>query len=193
VQKYHVDDPKVQHDADAFAAGNTAMLFREAWVIGQIQKTNPNLDYGVAQIPAWTAGGPFKTLLQHNGINVSGKSRNQQAAWDFVKFLTNPQGALTLTQLSGWVSARQGVDWAPLLQKIPQYEVFLKPPANQQFYLEPVLSAFDEIESRLAEQLPAAYIDASLKDNPTKQAQLIHRWAQQTDQLLKDADLYGTT
>ena len=73
VQKYHVDDPKVQHDADAFAAGNTAMLFREAWVIGQIQKNNPKLDYGVAQIPAWSAGGPYKTLLQHDGLNVSGE------------------------------------------------------------------------------------------------------------------------
>ena len=47
VQTFKVDDPKVQHDADAFVAGNTAMLFREAWVIGEIQKKNPTLDYGV--------------------------------------------------------------------------------------------------------------------------------------------------
>ena len=32
-----IDDPKVPHDADAFASGATAMLFREAWVIGEIQ------------------------------------------------------------------------------------------------------------------------------------------------------------
>ena len=193
VQKYHVDDPKVQHDADAFVAGNTAMLFREAWVIGQIQTDNPKLDYGVAQIPAWTAGGPLKTLLQHDGIQVSGKSRNAQAAWDFVKFLTNDDNSRTLTEISGWVAARQGVDWSPLLQKIPQYQVFLTPPADQQYYLEPVLAPWDEIESRLAEHLPEAYIDPSLKDNPTRQAAAIHRWAQQTDQLLKEADLYGTT
>ena len=92
------------------------------------------------------------------------------------------------------MSARQGVDWSPLLQKTPQYEVFLKPPADQQFYLEPVLAPLDEIESR--DRRPASrrlYVDPSLKDNPTKQAAIIHRWAQQTDQLLKDADLYGTT
>ena len=54
MQVEHVDDPKIQHDADAFVAGNTAMLFREAWVIGEIQKKNPSLDYGVYPIPAWT-------------------------------------------------------------------------------------------------------------------------------------------
>ena len=58
VQKYKVDDPKVQHDADAFVAGTTAMLFREAWVIGEIQEKNPTLDYGVVPIPSWTAGEP---------------------------------------------------------------------------------------------------------------------------------------
>ena len=40
VQKYKIDDPKVQHDAAAFVAGATAMLFREAWVIGEIQEKN---------------------------------------------------------------------------------------------------------------------------------------------------------
>ena len=56
VQTWHIDDPKVPHDADAFASGATAMLFREAWVIGDIQSKNPKLDYGVAPIPAWKAG-----------------------------------------------------------------------------------------------------------------------------------------
>ena len=52
VQVEKVDDPKVQHDSAAFVAGNTAMLMREAWVIGEIKKQNPTLDYGVAPMPA---------------------------------------------------------------------------------------------------------------------------------------------
>ena len=80
----------MQHDADAFVAGNTAMLFREAWVIGEIQKKNPSLDYGVYPIPAWTTGGVKKTLLQHDGLYVSGKSKNSDAAYDFMAVLTQP-------------------------------------------------------------------------------------------------------
>ena len=40
--------------------------------------------------------------------------------------------------MTGWVSARQDVDWKPLLEKIPQFEVFVKPPKDVQFYVEPV-------------------------------------------------------
>src|SRR2546430_8786726 len=94
--KYKIDDPKVPHDADAFAAGNTAMLFREAWVIGEIQQKNPTLEYGVAPIPRWKAGGPYKMLVQPWGIYVNGKSGNKSAAWDFVKFLTNRENAVRL-------------------------------------------------------------------------------------------------
>ena len=191
VQVAKVDDPKVQHDADAFVAGNTAMLFREAWVIGEIQKKNPSLDYGVYPIPAWTAGGKKKTLLQHDGLYVSGKSKNLAAAHAFMQFLTNKENSVQLTILSGWVAARQDVDWAPLLQKIPQYQTFVAPPKEVEFYPEPVMSAWNEIETKLADQLPAAYIDASLKDNPAKIAELVHKWATQTDQILKEADLYG--
>ena len=192
VQGTKVDDPKVQHDADAFVAGNTAMLFREAWVIGEIQKKNPSLDFGVYPIPAWTAGGVKKTLLQHDGLYVSGKSKNIAAAYEFMQFLTNKENSVQLTVLSGWVAPRQDVDWKPLLQKIPQFSGFVEPPAALQYYPEPVMAAWNEIESKIADQLPAAFVDPSLKDNPAKVAETIHKWALQTDAILKEADLYGT-
>ncbi|MBV9812074.1 MAG: extracellular solute-binding protein [Acetobacteraceae bacterium] len=192
VQKYHVDDPKVQHDSDAFVAGNTAMLFREAWVIGEIQKKNPTLDYGVAMIPRWREGQPHKTLLHFDSLTVSGKSRNQKLAWDWVMFATQPAQMVKLTQMSGWVAARSGdMDWSPLIKQTPQYQVFVDPPKEMVYYLEPVLTPWDEIQTRVADQLPAAYVDPALKDDPKKVAELIHRLATQTDQLLREADLYG--
>src|SRR5713101_2127117 len=103
VQKHKIDDPKVQHDAAAFASGNTAMLWREAWVIGEIQEKNPKLDYGVAPIPKWTASSPYKMLLQPWAVYVNGKSSNKKAGYDFLKFLTNPENSLRLTSMTGWV------------------------------------------------------------------------------------------
>lgn len=190
VQVEHVDDPKIQHDADAFVGGNTAMLFREAWVIGEIQKKNPSLQYDVYPIPAWSAGGKKKTLLQHDGLYVSAKSKNYDAAIDFMLFLTNKEWSVKLTEMSGWVAARHDVDWSPLLAKIPQYKVFVDMPKEVEFYPEPLLSCWNEIESRLADQLPGAYVDPGMKD-PAKLAAAIHKWATQTDQILKDSDLYG--
>ena len=190
VQVEKVDDPKVQHDAAAFVAGNTSMLIREAWVIGEIKEKAPNLDYGVAAIPAWGSG-PHKTLLQHNGLWVNAKSKNIDAAYDFMLFLSSKEASVKLTQLSGWVAARADVDWSPLLKDIPQYTEFVTPTEGVQFYPEPVMAAWDEIESRLADRLPGAYTDASLQD-PAKLAAFIKAAAAQTDQILKQNDLYGT-
>ncbi|MFI4980665.1 MAG: extracellular solute-binding protein [Nevskiales bacterium] len=193
VQTYHVDDPKILHDADAFVSGTTAMLFREAWVIGEIQKKAPNLEYDVAPIPPWTAGGVRKALVGQDGLFVSAKSRNQAAAYEFMKFLTTPENTVLLTQKSGWVGARTDVDWSPLLKQIPQYAGFTSPPKDIQYYVDPVISPWNEVESRLADLLPAAYTDPALKDNPQKVADFIHKAAMQTDAILKDADMYGTT
>jgi multiple sugar transport system substrate-binding protein len=189
VQKYKIDDPKVQHDADAFAAGNTAMLWREAWVIGTIQEKNKDLDYGVAPIPKWTASSPHRMLLQPWNIYVNGKSPSKPAAWEFVKFVTNPENSLRLTTMTGWVSERQDVDWKPLLDKIPQFATFVTPPKDMDYYVEPILTPWDEIESKMADKLTAAYIDPALNGNPAKLAEAVHAMAAQTDQLLKEADL----
>jgi multiple sugar transport system substrate-binding protein len=192
VQTWHLDDPKILHDADAFATGATAMLFRESWVIGEIQSKNPSLDYGVVPIPAWKAGMPRMMLLQPEGVYVSGQSGNKAMAWDFAKFLTSAQNGLRLTEMTGWLSPRRDIDWKPLLAKTPQFATFVSPPSDIKYYVEPVLTAWDEIETRLADRLTAAYVDPSLKGNPQKIAAAIHSMAQQTDQILKDANLYGT-
>lgn len=192
VQKYKIDDPKVPHDADAFAAATTAMLFREAWVIGEIQKKNPKLEYGVAPIPRWKAGSPYKMLVQPWGIYVNGKSGNKGAAWDFLKFLTDRENAVRLTSMTGWVSERQDVDWKPLLKETPQFAVFVSPPKDVVFYVEPILSVWDEIETKLADRLVPAYVDPSLNNDSAKIAARIHEMAAETDGILKGAGLYGT-
>jgi hypothetical protein len=62
-----------------------------------------------------------------------------------------------------------------------------------EFYVEPILSPWDEIESKLADKLVAAYIDPSLNGNPAKVAEAVKAMAAETDQLLKEAGLYGTS
>jgi multiple sugar transport system substrate-binding protein len=193
VQTWHIDDLNVVHDADAFATGAAAMLFRESWVIGEIQSKNRSLDYGGMPIPAWKAGMPHMMLVQPEGVYVSGQSANKAVAWDFVQFLASAQNGLRLTEMTGWLSPRRDIDWKALLAKTSQFATFVSPPPDIKYYVEPVLTAWDEIETRLADRLTAAYVDPSLRGNPQKTAAAIHSMAQQTDQILKDANLYGTT
>jgi ABC-type glycerol-3-phosphate transport system substrate-binding protein len=130
-------------------------------------------------------------LLQPEGVYANGQSQNKTAAWDFIKFLTNAQNGLKLTEMTGWLSPRTDIDWKPLLAKTPQFSAFVAPPADIKYYVEPVLTAFDEVESRLADRLTASYVDPSLKGSPQAIAARIHDMAQQTDKILKDANLYG--
>jgi hypothetical protein len=62
-----------------------------------------------------------------------------------------------------------------------------------QYYVEPVLPPWDEIESKMADKLVAAYVDPGLNGNPAKVAAAVKAMAAQTDQLLKEAGLYGTS
>src|SRR5260221_537589 len=110
-----------------------------------------------------TAGSQKKMVLQPWGIYVNGKSGQQDAAWDFLKFLSNQANNLLLTTMTGWVAARQDVDWKPLLAKIPQFEVFVSTPKDVEFYVEPVLAPWDEIETRLADQLPVLALFAYVR------------------------------
>ena len=191
VYKYKVDDPKIQHDADAFIAGKTAMLFRESWVIGDLQDKNPGLEYGVAPIPRWNAADPYKRFLQIFPVYVNGSSKSKDIAWDFIRFMTSREKGLEMTSTAGWLSARQDIDWAPLLQKTPQFAGFLVPPKNNVYFLEPILPVWDELESKMADKLVKAYADPALAGDPAKVADAIHQMALETDQILKDADLYG--
>lgn len=192
VQKDKVDDPKIPHDADAFATGQAAMLFREAWVIGEIKKKNPTLDYGVAPIPRWDANGPIKGIIQPWGVYVNGKSKQKDASWDFLKFLTQPANAFQITNMTGWVSAREGVDWTPLLKETPQFEVFVKPPKDIVLFSDPILPFWDEIQTRIADRLPGMYVDPALNGNPAKVAEAIKSLATIADNILKQAGAYGT-
>jgi len=107
-----------------------------------------------------------------------------------MKFLTTAESTVLLTQKSGWVGGRTDVDWSPVLKQIPQYAGFVNPPRDMQFYVDPAISPWNEIETKIANQLTTAYVDPNMED-PQKLADFIHKCAMDTDQILKDADMYG--
>jgi multiple sugar transport system substrate-binding protein len=75
------DDTASLGGADPFIAGKTAMQFNGNWAFGGM-KDNAAFNYGVAPLPG---------LKQPNvgmKIGIVSSSKNQEAAWEFVKWLT---------------------------------------------------------------------------------------------------------
>jgi len=189
VHKYQVDDPKLPHDAAAFAGETAAMLMREAWVIGELKAKGPKVEYNTVAIPRAKR---FGGMTQPWSLYVTKSTKQADAAWDFAMFLVSPPMAILHLQMTGWTSMRQDIDWAPVLKETPQFKPFLVWDKGRGLYAEPAIPVFDELETKLAERLVTAYADKSLLDKPDAIAKRIKEMAAQSDDLLKKAGLYGT-
>lgn len=189
VHKYQVDDPKLQHDAAAFASEQAAMLMREAWVIGEVKAKGPKVQYNTVAVPRAKRWGG---MTQPWSLYVARNTKYPDVTWDFAMFLVSPPMAILHLQMTGWTSMRQDVDWTPILKETPQFKPFLVWDKERGQYTEPAIPVFDELETKLAERLVTAYADKSLMDKPDGIAKRIKEMAAQTDDLLKKAGLYGT-
>jgi len=185
VQKYKADDPKLKHDAEAFELGVAAMFFRESWVVGDIAKKAPGLKYATARMPVAAIALP-------QNLFVPKASKNADVAWDFIKFLVNEQHQKQLLDEVGWLPMRRDVDYSEIIKKFPGFNGFMVKDADYRYFSPPIgLKEFDEIETKLATKLEAAFADPSLKDNPAAVAKAIQAMADETDAILKAANMYG--
>lgn len=91
-----------------FASGKIAMYCSGIYDVEVIQETNPELNFACAMIP--TANGAERnTILGGWSVAVAGSSKEKEAAWEFVKFLTRPDVAAIYTNTftgTGEVAAR---------------------------------------------------------------------------------------
>jgi len=79
---------KFPNSIDAFAAGQVAMMFGYNHHIPYLEaKRQGKLNYGIAKIPQ-IEGRPEINFANYWVNTVSKKSKNQNAAWDFIQFAT---------------------------------------------------------------------------------------------------------
>jgi len=182
------DSFDLKHDAEAFELAQTAMFERESWVVGDIAQHAPSLQYMTAPMPRAKRWG---TIFNPVNLYVSRSAKNPDAAWDFVKFLMQPQYQRQLLADVGWLPQRQDVNYDPVFARIPQYRAFLIKDKTYVYWSMPEIRDFDEIETKLADRLVSAYRDRSLAGNAAAIARVLHDAAQETNTILKRDGLYG--
>jgi len=74
----------------AFARGDVAMIFAPSWRAHDIKSINPELDFAVTGVPQLDADNPM-TWASFWAEGVSAKSKNKEAAWTFLKYLSTPE------------------------------------------------------------------------------------------------------
>ncbi|HET9554541.1 MAG TPA: extracellular solute-binding protein [Anaeromyxobacteraceae bacterium] len=85
-------EPSTALITSLFNEGKAAMVLSGPWFLGEVDK---GIDYGLAPLPALTeAGGkPMRPWMTVEGAFVAAPSRQKEAAFDFVRWLTDVEAA----------------------------------------------------------------------------------------------------
>ncbi len=184
VHKTKTVSPEMPADADAFQRGQTAMFIRESWVIGDIAKKAPNLPYATAPLPRGTIGLPAN-------LYVSAKGPEAAAAWTFALATNEPDNLVWLLKNVGWLPNRANVDYSPVISATPAFGAFVNYPQNYAFFTLPAIDPIEEILTRVAARLTAAFGNAALADDDKAIDAWLAETEAQANQILSREGLLG--
>lgn len=142
-------------DAEAFEREQTAMFIRESWVIGDIAAKAPDLTYASTTLPRGSIVNPVQ-------LYVAGEGEQAEAAWAFAMETQKPENLLWLLDNVGWLPNRAGLDYSEILASTPALEAFVSYPDSYEFFSIPAIGPIDEIMTRTAAGLQAAFGNAAL-------------------------------
>jgi multiple sugar transport system substrate-binding protein len=186
--KWKTDSHDIKHDAEAFELGIGCMFQRETWVIGDIAKKAPNLNYGTMPLPKDT---DWKYLRNSFSLYTTRSTKNPGLAWEFALFMVQPEYQKFMLDRVGWLPSRRDVDYAEVFAKTPAFKAFLVADPAYKSTGTPRIGVFDEIWTKLAERLSMMYLDKNLLDNPAGIKKALDDAAAETNTILKREKLYG--
>ncbi len=97
---------------EAFGQGKAAMVVEGNWIMSYLNDQFPNLNFGVAELPAGPAGKATMAFTVCYAAPANGK--NATASWDLINFLTGADGMKAWTDLGLAMPTRQSLSagWA---------------------------------------------------------------------------------
>ena len=81
---------RLANSTTAFARGDVAMIFAPSWRVHDIKAINPQLDFAVTGVPQLDNENPV-TWATFWAEGVSAKSKNKDASWAFLKYLSTQE------------------------------------------------------------------------------------------------------
>ncbi|MEI5905577.1 ABC transporter substrate-binding protein [Bacillus spongiae] len=97
---YEYSDLAVRDSQDAFGNGKLATKISGAWEIDAFQTNFPDLNFGVALIPA-KEGVQSYSNIGGEDLVVYENTKNADAAWGLVKFLTSAENSIAIADITG--------------------------------------------------------------------------------------------
>ncbi len=171
-------------DSAGFEAEQTAMFVREHWVIPDIAKNAPDLNYGA--FPLWNAG-----MLQTNNWYVLGDGKDAAktaAAWDFIMFMLEPENQAAQAKSSGWFSGRNDVT----VEGVDPEVLAAFSLEGKEVHQYPSLACNDELQTKFAERLSTVgWATPEFYGNDEAIWNFLKECEDETISILKENGVYG--
>ncbi len=118
-----IDSVDLEGDQQGFGQGRVAMFLREIHVVRWLRENYPDLEFGVAPVPAKAAsvssGGSYLWV-------VSKDSPHREAAWRFITFLLSDASYSRYVAIGGVLPMTRSVASLPKYSEDPYVKVFLE-------------------------------------------------------------------
>jgi multiple sugar transport system substrate-binding protein len=116
-------DSGAEWPGDALAKDFGDLVFEGNWVFPFLKENAPDLDFGISEMPEGPGG--KATLAFTVSFSAYAETKQPEAAWTVINYLTGPEGMGKWTSLGLAMPARTGLADA-WLQQFPEREPFLK-------------------------------------------------------------------
>jgi arabinogalactan oligomer/maltooligosaccharide transport system substrate-binding protein len=118
-------EPSVALITALFNDGKAAMVFTGPWFLGEVSK---EIDYGLALLPTLSeAGGkPLRPWMTVEGVFVAAPSKQKEAAFEFVKYVTGLEAARVMALEGRQSPAVRAIYDDPAVAKDPVLAAFRK-------------------------------------------------------------------
>ena len=163
---------------DAFYQGQGAMLTAGTYMVPRIQEAAPDMEFGMVPIPI-PDDGPVDHAITHSDerdLVIFSLSEQQEAAWEFVKFISSPEQAVTMMESTGMYLVLKDLTDYPDVAAYLSQDPFMLAGAQEMNYIRlPVAHPkHQEIYAALANELSACLVvgqktpEQALADAETK-------------------------
>ena len=116
-------EPSTALITSLFNGGKAAMVFSGPWFLGEIAK---GIDYGLAPLPTISEAGnkPMRPWITVEGVYVAAPSKNKDAAYELLKYLTDVPAAKVLALEGRQTPANKAVYADPQVAADPILKAF---------------------------------------------------------------------
>ncbi len=149
-----------------FKQGRLGMVITAPFLVKQILKEKPTLQYGVTAIPQGTTAATFATT---DSIVMFKNSKVKTAAWQFCEFLFNKGPRVTFTSGEGFLPTTREEAADPIFNDaVTQSFISFLPSAH----FAPVVSGWEDLSKIVANAMQAVYLGKAQPEAALKAAAL---------------------